>query len=1558
MYMHKGFMAFGKRNVILLFVTLFVLFGAERGSAQNVNATWGSNGNSAWYTASNWAGGAYPGQQGAAASNGNTATFTNSFTGTTVGINMNTNSLNLGAVHVTNVRTTALNIGNSSTTVSGVLRLYGANVNSVPNTILRNAGTGLLTMQAAQQQAMGIVLSNPTENIINCDGTGGISITSILSGGASGITKTGADDLTLVTNNTYTGKTRINAGAIIGSGESMFGANPGAFTADQIIFNGGTLQASGAINFSSNRGITVSTGGATFNNTNANLITLTNVMTGSGPITKTGNGTLLLAGAHTFTGLVTVTTGTVQLAAAGTYPDASALSLAGGTVFDMKGFSETIGSLASTGTGTVTSTASGAITLTAGGNNSSTTFSGVIQNGSATLLGLTKAGTGALTLSGTNTYTGATNVSAGTLFINSSTAAGSAVTVGVSGTLAGNGTASGTTALTGTVSPGATAGTTGKLTTGAFTFNTGCNYTFNINNVSGTQGTTNGWDLLTSTGALNINASAASPIQIDLTSVGSTGFNTCTSYTWTLAQGTSITGFAANEFSVNTSGFVPSFTGAFSIVATSTAINLVYTAPLNTITLTSGAGTNNQSKCINTALTTITYTTTNATGANITGLPTGVSGNWAANTVTISGTPSVAGTFTYSVALTGGCGTISATGTITVKSVTIDAISDQTVCGGKIVNATSFSSTPAGASFAWINNNTFIGLTGAGSGNVPSFVSPVVSSTQTGTITVIATLNGCNAPSATYSITINGSLPASTWTGSVSTDWFDPDNWTNCVCGASTDATIDAVTNNPILNATGDVLNLTMNSGSSITLQGANTLNIYGNVVNDGTIDAQAGSTIFLGGVTAQSISGASSNSFYNLTLDNSFGASLSTALGINGTLSLTNGTLSTNDNLTLVANQSGPSFTTGNIGPISATADITGNVTIEQYAVRSGSTNWGFLGAPVGNASGLTMSDWNDNFSITCTNCPDGAAPGGSTFTSIYSYDETGTGLYDDVSKYVGIEEISDPIELTKGYWVYLGNGLGTAIKFNVTGSVAKANTAQLDIPLTYTDHGSLPDDGWNLISNPLPCPISWTSLLGSTTDIDDAIYVYNSATGSYAQYVAGVSSPALGAGGIGDEIPMCQGFYVHSSGATVLTATENTKVAAANPDFLRINPNHPTVQNYIPVPRLFLSNSTGYRDETAFHFNTNASISFDVKYDTYKLIGDYTLPYLAGISSDGKMCSINGLPGQTTSLPIKAITPVSGPFTFALGGDTINGTCVNLYDSYTGITTNLTVSSYTCTLHDTTTMARFTLSFSSAGLAATTSITQPVCSDLLGLITAIGNNAGPWNYVWKDDNGVVVKTSLNKTSADSLSQLNSGNYTVEINTAGQCDNYSETFSVTAIEIPSAQFTSSADTVDLALSGFVYFEPLTSGNSTYSWNFGDGAGVSSLANPTYNYSAVGNYSVVLTAISAANCTDTSYASIVVVNTSVGLQSLNASGTIVLANTSPSVCTLLFSEPTTREIGYSLFDMNGKEVCQLKSVGIEGGKLDIDISTIAAGIYLLIVEPKGQEPAGFKLNKY
>ncbi len=93
------------------------------------------------------------------------------------------------------------------------------------------------------------------------------------------------------------------------------------------------------------------------------------------------------------------------------------------------------------------------------------------------------------------------------------------------------------------------------------------------------------------------------------------------------------------------------------------------TGTITVTAVTAGAASSTPTLDVNTVLTPITHTTTGASGIGTpTGLPAGASATWASNTITISGTPTAAGTYNYSIPLTGGCGSVSATGTIIVSA--------------------------------------------------------------------------------------------------------------------------------------------------------------------------------------------------------------------------------------------------------------------------------------------------------------------------------------------------------------------------------------------------------------------------------------------------------------------------------------------------------------------------------------------------------------------------------------------------------------------------------------------------------------------------------------------------------------------------------------------------------------------------------------------------------------------------------------------------------------------------------------------------------------------------
>jgi autotransporter-associated beta strand protein len=145
-------------------------------------------------------------------------------------------------------------------------------------------------------------------------------------------------------------------------------------------------------------------------------VTLNGVLSGAGFLTKAGNSTLVLGGANNYTGLTTITAGTIQVNPGGVIP----------------------GNVANNGT--LQFNPSGAVT-----------YAGAIS-GSGSLV---KTGAGTLTLSGTHTYNGATAINVGTVLLTGQIGA-SAVTVASGATLAGNGQLGGTLAVQSgaTVRPG------------------------------------------------------------------------------------------------------------------------------------------------------------------------------------------------------------------------------------------------------------------------------------------------------------------------------------------------------------------------------------------------------------------------------------------------------------------------------------------------------------------------------------------------------------------------------------------------------------------------------------------------------------------------------------------------------------------------------------------------------------------------------------------------------------------------------------------------------------------------------------------------------------------------------------------------------------------------------------------------------------------------------------------------------------------------------------------------------------------------------------------------
>jgi gliding motility-associated-like protein len=183
-------------------------------------------------------------------------------------------------------------------------------------------------------------------------------------------------------------------------------------------------------------------------------------------------------------------------------------------------------------------------------------------------------------------------------------------------------------------------------------------------------------------------------------------------------------------------------------------------SPLPTLTPASGSTT--QSVCANTAIGTITYTLGGgATGATVTGLPTGVNSSVNGNTVTISGTPtSTTGSpFNYTVTTSGGsCGTATQSGTITVNTnPTITLTSGnaaQSLCVNRAITPIvyTFSGGATGATVTGLP----AGITAAVSGSTVTISgTPTAASTLPFTYTITTTGGGCGTANITGTVTVN-----------------------------------------------------------------------------------------------------------------------------------------------------------------------------------------------------------------------------------------------------------------------------------------------------------------------------------------------------------------------------------------------------------------------------------------------------------------------------------------------------------------------------------------------------------------------------------------------------------------------------------------------------------------------------------------------------------------------------------------------------------------------------------------------------------------------------------
>jgi autotransporter-associated beta strand protein len=223
-----------------------------------------------------------------------------------------------------------------------------------------------------------VLLGNHSLSLNHVNG----SYTGVIAGNGGLVLSNGSETLTGI--NTYRGGTSINNSVLSVSTDANLGAASGAVSID-----GGTLAIIGHAFGDTSRAITLGHAGGTLDiSDTANRFTISQALSGSGALTKSGAGALVLTGDNSYAGGTTISTGSLQIGDGGTTGSVSGdIVNHGALVFD---------------------------------RSDAVSFHGAISGSGS----LTKEGAGTLTLSGTNNYAGPTTINAGTLIADSSSLPG------------------------------------------------------------------------------------------------------------------------------------------------------------------------------------------------------------------------------------------------------------------------------------------------------------------------------------------------------------------------------------------------------------------------------------------------------------------------------------------------------------------------------------------------------------------------------------------------------------------------------------------------------------------------------------------------------------------------------------------------------------------------------------------------------------------------------------------------------------------------------------------------------------------------------------------------------------------------------------------------------------------------------------------------------------------------------------------------------------------------------------------------------------------------------
>ncbi|MFC4633104.1 M14 family zinc carboxypeptidase [Dokdonia ponticola] len=335
---------------------------------------------------------------------------------------------------------------------------------------------------------------------------------------------------------------------------------------------------------------------------------------------------------------------------------------------------------------------------------------------------------------------------------------------------------------------------------------------------------------------------------------------------------------------------------------------------------------------------------------------------------------------------------------------------------------------------------------------------------------------------------------------------FDAGSWTPADPSgiAKNVDNIQVLSGAPILTADTDINNISIDAGATLGL-GTTSIELSGDITNLGTLDAdQAEIIAFKKDGTDQSLSG---NTFEvaRLTINNSAAISVDTGVRINELLTLTDGELITNNNLTLASNATQSAM----IDQVVA-GSITGNVTIERFVPARRAFR--FVTSPVTTTTTI-RENWQENGATTAGF---GTHITGST-TGANGFDTTPSGnpslfTYDNSAATPALTPIdnTDVNTLTAGdaYLLFVrgdrtidvtsNSATPTDTRLRATGTIVTGTTTITGADINHNA------GNFNLIGNPYQATVEMNTILGDATNLNtNQYYVWDATLGARGAYV-----------------------------------------------------------------------------------------------------------------------------------------------------------------------------------------------------------------------------------------------------------------------------------------------------------------------------------------------------------------------------------------------------------------------------------------------------------------------